>query len=83
MPAPHFEHQVGKAVARKYDEMLPMTLCIEDRVKRVDFERDARYAGTLLAAAAAAEKAMRGAPDLASFSAASADFVEKLERADQ
>jgi hypothetical protein len=82
MPAAHFELQVGKLLARKLDEALPMTLRIDDRVKRADLEKDARYAGTLLAAAAAAERAVRQAQDIPAATAAVADFLEKLERAD-
>lgn len=82
MPAPIFDFQVGKLLSRKLDEALPATLRVEDRVKRTDLEGEVRFAGSLLAAAAAAERAMKQAGDVPALTSAVAAFLDKLEKAD-
>jgi hypothetical protein len=78
-----FEFRAGRQLQRVHDDTLKATMRIEDRVRRRDLEAEARYAGTILAAVQAAERALREAPDSSAASAAAAAYVEKLERAEQ
>jgi hypothetical protein len=78
-----FEPKVARILSARLEEATHAIARIADRVQRTDLERDARYAGTLLAAANGAARVLAESPDAARLSAAAATYIEKLERAEQ
>lgn len=81
MAGASFDFRVGKELVRRLEESSRAILKVEDRVRRSDLETEARYAGTLLVALAAAERGLREAADLAAFAGAADAYIGKLERA--
>ena len=78
-----FEPKVARLLAMRLEEASRAIARIADRVSRTDLERDARYAGTLMAAATGAARALAECGDSAHLSEAARLYIEKLERAEQ
>lgn len=83
MQAFHFEPRVARFLTIRLEEASRFVARTVDRVQRLDLERDARYAGTLLAQANSTARLLAEAPDAARLGELFQEYIQKLERAEQ